>query len=102
MRKTSEPRWRTLIRAQEKSGQTVRDFAESHGIAASTLYWWRSELKRRDADLVPVEVVAQDIEIGHAPIDSGFDLQLPGGVQLRVPRGFDAEELRRLVSTLRC
>ncbi|NQY56847.1 MAG: hypothetical protein HRT86_10270 [Ilumatobacteraceae bacterium] len=102
MTKTSESKWRAVIRAQEKSGQSVREFAESRGIAATTLYWWRSELKRRTADLVPVEVVEHDIEIEHAASTAGFDLHLPCGLRLRVAHGFDAGELRRLISALRC
>ncbi|NQY56852.1 MAG: hypothetical protein HRT86_10295 [Ilumatobacteraceae bacterium] len=102
MTKTTESKWRALIRAQEKSGLAVREFAASRGIAASTLYWWRSKLNRSATELVPVEVVAHDFEIEHAATISGFDLHLPCGSHLRVPHGFDAGELRRLVSALRC
>ena len=103
MTKTSESKWRALIKAQEKSGQTVRDFAESRGITPTTLYWWRSELKRRVTKLVPVEVVEQDIVVDHRDGDGpGFELEVDRKMTLRIPAGFDAAELRRLLSALRC
>jgi len=102
MTKTTESKWRALIRAQEKSGLAVREFAASRGIAAATLYWWRSKLTRSATELVPIEVVARDFEIEHAATTASFDLLLPCGSLLRVPHGFDAGELRRLVAALRC
>lgn len=103
MTKTSESKWRALIKAQEKSGQTVRDFAESRGITPTTLYWWRSELKRRGTKLVPVEIVEHDIVVdAHDSVAPGFELEVDRTMTLRIPTGFDATELRRLLSALRC
>lgn len=103
MTKTAESKWRALIRAQEKSGQGVREFARSKGINATTLYWWRSELRRRRSELVPVEVVEQEpkCERSHG-LAPGFELVLGDGLRIRVPHGFDRAELRRLVSALQC
>lgn len=33
------------------------EFSAGRGIAAGTLFWWRSELRRRSKRLVPVAVV---------------------------------------------
>jgi transposase-like protein len=46
MTKSSESKWRALISEQERSGLSVREFADVHGITPSTLYWWRSKRKR--------------------------------------------------------
>ena len=96
MKKTSESKWRALIAEQERSGQSIREFAESHGLAASTLYWWRAELKRRNVDLVPVEIVEPS-----TVTTSAFELSI-GDATLRIPPGFDAAELRRLIAALQC
>lgn len=102
MTKTAESKWRALIRAQEKSGQSVREFAASRGIASGTLYWWRSELRRRESKLVPVEVVEHELRPSPTQIDDrGFELVV-GDMRLRIPHGFDAAELRRLISALAC
>lgn len=42
-------RWATIIESQERSGQTVRQFARDQGLNPNTLAWWRSRLKRPDA-----------------------------------------------------
>jgi transposase-like protein len=103
MTKTTEAKWRRLIAAQEESGLTVREFAAARGITATTLYWWRSKLRRDGAELVPVEVVDHD----EARDDDGtlapwFELQVDSAMTLRVPPGFDEVELRRLLRAVRC
>lgn len=105
MTKTTEAKWRRLISAQSKSGMTVREFAVAEGIAAATLYWWRSKLRRdrRDsAQLVPVEVIERSPELDRGTATDGFELQIDGTMTLRVPARFDEAELRRLIRALRC
>ncbi|HEX5051113.1 MAG TPA: hypothetical protein VFZ65_05035 [Planctomycetota bacterium] len=96
MTNTAESRWRSLIAAQARSGKSVREFAASRGINATTFYWWRSRLRRQPSDLVPVTVVA--------PVegrDSMLELQV-GEMTVRVPTGFVEADLRRLLQVLRC
>jgi len=105
MTKTTEAKWRSLILAQERSGLTARDFAESRGIAPTTMYWWRSRLGRRRAapELVPVEIVEHDVTVERrGPRSPHFELQIDDAMMLRIPAGFDADELRRIVQSLRC
>jgi hypothetical protein len=110
----TEARWRRLIAEQERSGRSVRAFAEEKGISAWSLYGWRSRLgvaggrcrgrtaRRRDGDgaeLVPVDVV-----VGGARAVAASEPQLSielGDVRVRVARGFDADEVARLVRVLR-
>lgn len=108
MKTTAESKWRALIAAQARSGQSVREFASTRGINVTTLYWWRSRLGagrapgRRDesaGDLVPVTV----IEGGDGPpkANNSFELEL-GAMTLRIPPGFAESDLRRLLQALRC
>jgi transposase-like protein len=105
MTKTTEAKWRRLIAAQSKSGLTVREFAAAQGIAAATLYWWRSKLgrdHRGGAQLVPVEVIERPTELDSGAASGSFELRVDGSMTLRVPAGFDEAELRRLIRALRC
>jgi hypothetical protein len=106
MTKTTEAKWRALIEAQEKSGLTARAFAESRGITVTTMYWWRSQLRRRRpaTELVPVDVVDdQGVVIsGRGVGHADYELQLDGPMTLRIPGDFDESDLRRLVRALRC
>jgi hypothetical protein len=99
MSKTSEEKWRDLIAAQEGSGLSVREFAKRRGVPSATMYWWRCRLRQRRAPLVPVAVVDGDCGVPAAGVDFELDLE---SMTLRVPRGFDAADLRRLVQALRC
>ena len=92
-----------LIAEQEQGCLTVREFAELRGVTPTTLYWWRSELKRRDGRLVAVQVVDRAMldETADA-VRPGFELAIGASMTLRIPSGFDDAELRRVVSALRC
>ena len=105
MTKTTESKWRDLIAEQERSGLTVRAFAECRGISAPTMYWWRCRLgrPRRANELVPVEIVEDDVVGGsRGTFAPGFELQIADALILRIPTGFDEGELLRLVRALRC
>lgn len=104
MTKTTESKWRALISEQEKSGLTARAFAESRGITATTMYWWRCRLRRQPAraELVPVQVVDREMAVDDQRGSADFELRIDSAVTLRIPVGFDEGELRRLVRVLRC
>ncbi len=103
--KTTEARWRSVVREQESSGESVQEFARRRGLSPATLYWWRSHLHRRSAGrgeglrLAPVRIVASEPESG-VSASAAFELELASGRRLRVPADFDADALRRLVTTL--
>ena len=80
MTKTTEAKWRRLIAEQSRSGLTVREFAAAEGMAAATLYWWRSKLRgdnRGHTKLVPVEVVEHCAD-PDTPAIGCFELQVDG------------------------
>lgn len=101
----TERRWRGLVREQEASGKTVKEFARVRGLSAATLYWWRSELSRRGGgrgeriELAPVTVLGAKAA-PEKSVGEGFEVLLANGRRLRVPRDFDAAALRQLIATL--
>src|SRR4051794_29877255 len=99
-----ERRYRELLAEQRESGLTLRAFARGKGMPETTLAWWKHMIAQRDGtrskttksktnrssvSLVPIKVV------GSLPTAT-FVVQLRSGHSVRVERGFDAEELRRL------
>jgi hypothetical protein len=48
----------------------------------------------------PPPVIAGLVEVQTEPRDGRFELELGAGRRLRVPAGFDATELRRLLDVL--
>ena len=99
------PRWteadaRIVLEALARSGQSVREFAEEHGIDAQRLYLWRRRVAGGDRTTFR-ELVVRAVRPGTAEWEgSAFDVTLPSGVKVRVPASFDAEELRRLLAVL--
>lgn len=112
-------RWRELIAQQQGSGLSIAAFCAERAVAASTFFAWRRKLEIRPAsafvELTPsaasaaaraneheasrvlVELPPASIELLPEPIE----LLLPGGLPLRVRKGFDAATLRQVVQALR-
>lgn len=99
--------WAQRVAAWQRSGQTAKSYARSIGVNAGTLTHWAWRLcrpqpaqpspQRRQRAPKPamIEVVRT---AGIVP--DGFELQLASGHRVRVPEGFDAAALRRLIAVL--
>jgi len=102
------------------SGQAQRVFAREAGISVSTLQYWlrqrrtqhRQRGKRRKASggrgAAPAAVALSllEVELAGAAVTSRrnperFEIELPGGTQLRFGAGFAEGEVRRLLKLLR-
>ena|SRR5688572_4538602 len=93
-------RARRLVAEQESSGLSVARFARERGLSAWTLYDW----KRRSRDQLR-EVRAErsrfvEVKLGTAAEAPALVVETPRGLRVRVPRGFDEGELRRLIGAL--
>lgn len=113
---STEGRWRRLLAEQDRSGLSVRDFAEQRGLSRWSLYSWRQRLglsqRRRDrreiprrgpsagGELVPVEVI-DAVEPAAVEPEHGFHVELREGARIHVPPRFESEDLARLVAVLR-
>ena len=84
--------WLDHLRTARRQGQTLKAYAQAHGLSVSALYTARSTLKRRGVlsepaasapTLVPVRIPA--------PAGAAFRVHLPNGVIVEVPaHGDDA------------
>ena len=111
--------WRRLVKDWRRSGLSVREFCDWQSLSEASFYAWRRELAKRDwaatprgartmngptspssspAQFLPVRIVAD------AALDSGasrcLEVQLPTGVRLRIPSGFDRQTLADVLSAL--
>ena len=88
---------------QATSGLSVADYAFEIGVTAATLYQWRRRLSeegtgpaRRGSGLVEVMV-----KPGALASSWTYVVRIGcGGRSIEVPRGFDGDELQRLVTLL--
>lgn len=95
-RRRSRDEWREIVGRWQRSGQSRSEFARAAGVNKNTLGWWSWKLRTEEDKPEPafLDVVVEDPE--PAP---GFELDVHG-IGVRVPPGFDAHELRRLVDAL--
>ena len=89
--------------AQAASGLGVTAYAEQLGVSAWTLYQWRRRLssskdsKHRRTNLVEVTIA----RTRSTAVDGCLVVRVHDGRRsIEVPRGFEAEELRRLIAVL--
>jgi transposase-like protein len=89
---------RAVVAAWRASGQSVAAFARHHGVQRRRIARWIRRLETAAAvHFHPVRVTgAADTN----PTPGTIEIELPSGERIRLPRGFDADDLRRLFSVL--
>jgi transposase-like protein len=97
----NRPRWteqdaRAVLAALEQSGQSVRVFAEAHGLDPQRLYEWRRRVAGGDRTTFRELVVRASSSRAESP----FEIALASGVVVRVPSSFDEGALARLLSVV--
>ena len=102
--------WVDHIEAWRASGMSRAQYCQAHGLSRKTLDWWtwRLDQERRESSareaprFVPVELaeVASPSPGPADPADDRIEIAVPGGVAVRVGRGFDAEALHRVLTVL--
>lgn len=89
---------RTMVEAWRRSGEPLGRFASRHGVDRRRVAWWASRLEGSEPQAVrfhPVRLAGGGTGDGGA-----IELEIGSGWRLRLPRGFDAEELRRVLAVL--
>lgn len=99
-RRWTEQDARSALAAQERSGKSVREFAEEHGLDPQRLWSWRRRVARGDRTTFR-ELIVRPSSSAQAPEErSPFEIRLPSGIVIRVPAGFASEALARLLDVL--
>jgi hypothetical protein len=114
MPRESRDVWTKRVERWRASGLTAEEYAREIGVKANTLrHWsWLVGQKRRARDRAPARRVAGRVqpafvEVVTAPAApaataSGelIEIVVRDAIRIRVPTGFDAEVLRRVIATL--
>jgi hypothetical protein len=109
----SAAQWGELVSAWEASGITADVFASKHGIAGSSLRWWKTELARRSRHEPPrrpprrpTATTASSVALARVvrPTEATGGrcgvCVLAGDARIVVEPGFDARLLRDVISAL--
>ena len=91
---------RVVVEAWRSGGETLSKFAARYGVDAKRIARWASRLGRPQPEAVhfhPVRLVGVGPERASG---SPIEIRLAGGRRVRVARGFDAEDLRRVLAVL--
>ena len=91
--------WRDIVAQQGASGQSVSVFCQERGIAEASWYAWRRRLEA-ETSVTPDAKPAQFVAVPLAAVASDFEVRLPNGILVTVPREFDDVSLQRLLQTL--
>jgi len=106
-----ERTWRRHIERQRVSGQTIREYCESHQLRETSFYFWRQEIAKRDREsvahattatpapaFVPVAVIESPAD---SRTESPIDIRLAEGHRVRVRSGCDRGLLADVLALLR-
>jgi transposase-like protein len=101
-RRRTADEWREIVERWRSSGRSKEDYARKLGVSPITLGWWQWKLacEAPEPTTTPrfAEVVV--VETAYVPRPAPDLVIEIGDLRVRVPSGFDAGELRRLVSAL--
>jgi hypothetical protein len=102
-RRATAEQWSTRVAEWKASGLPGPDFATREQIDVGQLRWWKWQLGKRKAraasSIVPVRIVHRIADRPKLP-GAGLEIVLRTGHAVRVPVGFDAETLRRVLGVL--
>ena len=115
MERESRETWSKRVERWKDSGLTAKEFAAELGVNAHSLTWWRWRLSSTRTGATPTRVRKRRtpikvssatptpltfVELSAAVAVEPLEVVLPSSLRIRVPSGFDAGALRRLLEVL--
>lgn len=89
---------RAVVGAWRASGESLSAFARHHGVQPRRIARWNRRLETAaPLHFHPVRVTGA---VDPKPSAAAIEIELPSGERIRLPPGFDADDLRRLFSVL--
>jgi transposase-like protein len=89
------------VRMFEKSGKSVSDFCRENDLPPATLSLWRSQLRGPDTSVEESALVEVPLPPVSVPTTSpALRAKLPGGIELEVACGTDAQWLAGVLRAL--
>lgn len=107
MGQVSREVWSKRVARWQTSGLSAADFADSLGVSAASLKWWKwrlsaaSKPKPKRLRKTVEKPAVTFVELA-APLasDAPFELVLPSSLVVRIRAGFDERTLSRLLDAL--
>lgn len=107
-RRLSRAEAERLVSEFEQSGHRRKEFCAARGLNVHTLDAWRKRIARSGSPekIVPVEIIEDraasigSMQTGSMVRNGQFRIVLAQGLRIEVEPGFDAAELRRLITAL--
>lgn len=103
-------KWQQHLDDQRESGLTLAEYARTHGLIRGTLSHWKWKLShpeardrpraRRIRRAAPKAAPLQFLEVRAPASAERYELELTDGRRLRIPPGFEAQALQRLLGVL--
>ena len=97
-------KWAERLEMLQQSGLSVRKFAEREGLKAGSLSFWKWKLEQQKSAgaprVAPLKFIELTAESPTAETTATFEVTLRSGWTVRVPEGFDAAALARLIAVL--
>jgi len=90
--KTGE--WAERIAAQQRGGNSVKQFCKEQGLTEGSFYAWRKRLRKREP--VRFALVDRPTTRQEPATESALELLLATGERLRIGAGVDARDRERL------
>jgi transposase len=113
MGRESRETWATRVERWKDSGLTAKEYAMEIGVNAHSLTWWKWRLSSMVATSGPAgrprtaRKASSDrmaplafVELPASAAGEPFEVVLSSSLRVRVPSGFDATALRRLLDVL--
>jgi transposase len=89
-----------MVKAWQRAGEPLASFAKRHGVYPGRLARWASRLEGTEPAAMRFHPVRLAEEGGAQRQAGAIEIELGGGRCVRVPRGFEAEDLRRVLAVL--
>lgn len=93
----TEEQARQVLSEAEREGRSITELARELRVSAQKLYWWRRRLR---VDERATEPRFMEVKVATQAQTKPFGLQTRSGRTIVVWPGFDASELRRLLTAV--
>ena len=91
--------WADRIAAQQRSGNSVKQFCKEQGLTGGSFYAWRKRLQNKEP--VRFALVDRGAARQEPATETALELVLATGERLRIGTGVDAATLRTVLEVLR-
>src|SRR5260370_22190817 len=91
--------WAERVAAQQRSGNSVKQFCKEQGLTEGSFYAWRKRLQKRE--LVRFALVDRGATRQGPAMEAALELVMATGERLRIGAGVDTATLRTVLEALR-